>query len=72
MMRTFKINTEYIQLIQLLKAARIAESGGQAKLFVDEGEVLRDGKPEMRKRAKLYPGDEITIFGESIRIIAEK
>jgi ribosome-associated protein len=59
---------EFIELIKLLKLLRIAESGGQAKMMVDEGEVTLNGKPESRKRAKLRPGDVIRIFGKAITI----
>ena len=59
---------EFIELIKLLKLLRIAESGGQAKMMVDEGEVKLNGQQESRKRAKLRVGDEVEIFGEKIVI----
>lgn len=59
---------EYIELIKLLKLLRIAESGGQAKLMVEDGEVKLNGNPESRKRAKLRPGDIVQIFGKKITI----
>ena len=65
----FKLKgAEYIELIKMLKLLRIAESGGQAKLMVDDGEVTLNGNPESRKRAKLRPGDVLRIFGETITI----
>lgn len=60
---------EYIELIKLLKAMRISESGGQAKLMVEEGLVFRNGEPEFRKRAKLRAGDIVEIFKYKIKII---
>ncbi|GET27387.1 RNA-binding S4 domain-containing protein [Prolixibacter sp. NT017] len=60
--------TEFIELVKLLKLARIAESGGQAKLMVEDGEVKRNGEVELRKRAKIRAGEMIEIFGEQIRI----
>jgi ribosome-associated protein len=60
---------EYIELIKLLKILRISESGGQAKLMVEDGIVLRNGEPEFRKRAKLRSGDVIEVFEFKIRII---
>lgn len=57
----FKVTEEFIPLIKLLKILRIAESGGQAKMMVDDGIVLRNGEPEHRYRAKLVPGDVIEI-----------
>ncbi len=65
---TFDLDGEYIELIKLLKILRIAESGGQAKLFVDEGEVLHNGEPESRKRAKLRKGDTVQIFNVIVKI----
>ena len=59
---------EFIELIKLLKLLRIAESGGQAKMMVEEGEVTLNGIPESRKRAKLRPGDAVRIFGKVITI----
>ncbi len=64
----FKIDTDYIELIKLLKAVRITESGGMAKIMVETGMVKRNGKTETRKRAKLIPGDIIEIEGRKIKI----
>jgi ribosome-associated protein len=60
---------EFIELIKLLKTLRIAESGGQAKLMVEDGLVFRNGEQEFRKRAKLRSGDLIEVFEYKIRII---
>ncbi len=37
----FALTEEYIELVRLLKTTRIAESGGQAKLMVANGDVWR-------------------------------
>ncbi|MCJ8288723.1 MAG: RNA-binding S4 domain-containing protein [Crocinitomicaceae bacterium] len=66
MEETFKIEGPYIELIQLLKAEGIAQTGGHAKFIVDEGEVVRNGDVELRKRAKLIPGDRIEVHGHVI------
>lgn len=60
---------EYIELIKLLKIIRIAESGGQAKLMVEDGLVFRNGELEFRKRAKLINGDIVEVLNEVIKII---
>ena len=65
-MRKFKLNSEYIELIKLIKLLGIAETGGHAKIIVEEGEVLVNGVPELRKRAKLRSGDRIEVFDEII------
>lgn len=68
-MDIYKLNgEEYIELIKLLKTMRISESGGQAKLMVEDGLVKRNGEPEMRKRAKLRAGDLIEVFEFKIKI----
>ena len=68
-MREFSLKSEYIELIKLLKILRIAESGGHAKIMVEEGEVFVNGVQEFRKRAKLKSGDVIEILGEKISIV---
>ncbi len=67
-MREFKLTSEYIELIKLLKLLRIAETGGHAKIIVEDGEVSLNGIQEFRKRAKLRTGDKIEVFGEEILI----
>jgi ribosome-associated protein len=67
-MREFKLSSEYIELVKLLKLLRIAETGGHAKIIVQDGEVFLNGNQEFRKRAKLRPGDKVEVFGEKILI----
>jgi ribosome-associated protein len=57
----FKIEGDYIELMALLKALGIAETGGHAKHIVDAGEVFRNGQVETRRRAKLIAGDVIQL-----------
>ena len=45
----------------LLKAVGIAQTGGHAKMIIDEGNVIRNGEAELRRRAKCRKGDEIQI-----------
>ncbi len=69
MTRQFKLKDEYIELVKLLKLLRLAETGGHAKILVENGEVTRNGETEYRKRAKLIAGDIIEIFDDTIEII---
>jgi len=64
----FKIEDDYIELIKLLKATGIAESGSFAKEMVEQGDVLLNGEPESRKRAKLRRGDKIEVADQVIII----
>ena len=65
---TFELKDEFIELIRLLKATRIAQSGAEAKIFVEEGLVQLNGQPESRKRAKIRPGDIVTVDGNTIMV----
>jgi ribosome-associated protein len=67
-MQEFQIEGAYIELIGLLKAMGIAETGGQAKAIVEEGLILRNGEVEMRKRAKLVVGDLIELEELQIKL----
>ena len=62
--------TEYIELIRLLKYVGIAKNGGHAQELVVQGAVLRNGMPELRKRAKLRAGDLIRVVEDEILIKA--
>lgn len=63
----FEITEEYIELIKLLKVLTLAQTGGHAKLIVENGEVIRNGEQEFRKRAKLVKGD-ILIIADQIQV----
>ncbi|MDK4708584.1 RNA-binding S4 domain-containing protein [Kingella negevensis] len=54
---------EYITLCDLLKLAGLVESGGQAKMFIAEGQVLRNGEVETLKTAKIRGGEVIEFSG---------
>ena len=69
MNQTFQINGDYIELIGLLKAMGIAETGGHAKAIVEEGLIIRNGEVELRKRAKLIAGDVIEL--EDLQIVLQ-
>jgi ribosome-associated protein len=65
----FKIEGEYIELMALLKALGIAQTGGHAKHIVDSGIVYRNDSIETRRRAKLIKGDKILIEKMFINLI---
>lgn len=68
-MEKFKIKGEYIELIALLKVTGIAETGGVAGIMVTQGEVMVNEVVELRKRAKLKPGDRVECAGQKIVLI---
>ncbi len=67
-MTEFKLTTEYIELIRLLKAARVVSSGGEARQVVEDELVKVNGAIELRKRAKLRKGDLVEAFDKQIKI----
>ena len=69
--KTFAITGEYIELIKLLKAARICFSGGEAKQMVEEEMVQLNGNVELRKRAKIRVGDVVTVIEKNVTITVE-
>ena len=66
MKMSFKIEGDYIEMIKLLKAAALCDSGGMAKTVVDEGRVKVDSRTEFRKRHKLRKGQVIEFEGNKI------
>ena len=65
----FKIEGPYIELLALLKALGIAQTGGHAKMIVDSEEVLRNGDIELRRRAKCIKGDLILVGAQKITLV---
>jgi ribosome-associated protein len=51
------LNGPHITLVQAVKFAGLAESGGQAKRLVREGAVRVNGEVEQRPGRKLISGD---------------
>ncbi|GAB5552524.1 MAG: hypothetical protein Sapg2KO_21150 [Saprospiraceae bacterium] len=68
---TFKLRPtdEFIELIKLLKLKQIAQSGGHAKIIVEDGLVQVNGEQEFRKRKKLRPGDVVQLEAIEIAIL---
>ena len=67
-METIKIRDEFIKLGQALKAAGLVESGVEAKIVIQNGEVLVNGRPELQRGKKLTGGEVISYNGQEIRI----
>jgi len=65
---TFPIRGDYIQLDQLLKATGLAGTGGEAHAAVEAGLVRVDGRVESRKRAKLRPGQQVSLGTDTVQL----
>lgn len=52
---------KYVTLQQFLKLADFIATGGQAKFFLMENEVVVNGELETRRGRKLYEGDLVVV-----------
>ena len=60
-----QINTEFIRLDALLKFAGAAETGGDAKLIIQDGNVSVNGEVCTQRTKKIRNGDTVSLDGES-------
>ncbi len=67
-MTDVEIGPEGIRLGQFLKYAGAVESGGEAKIVLEAGEVEVNGRVETRRGAQLGPGDVVALAGRSWRL----
>ena len=68
----FELTDYYIELFKLIKVLGLADSGGHAKIAIEEGLVKRNNEVELRKRAKIIVGDVIEYDGQMIKVEAIK
>ena len=59
-----KIETEFIKLQDLLKFAGAVETGGEAKLLIQDGEVKVNGEVCTMRGKKIWPGDRAELDGQ--------
>ena len=67
-MNVTEITTEYIKLDSLLKYEGLVETGGDAKLRIQAGEVKVNGDQCTMRGKKLRPGDVVEIDGNTVII----
>lgn len=66
----FPLNGPFIELNQLLKLCGLCDSGGAGKMIVASGDVMVDGKTELRKTCKIHAGQVVTIGDITITVSA--
>ena len=64
------IHTPFIRLDALLKLAGLAQTGGQAKWMVLEGQVKVGGEICLQRGRKLYPGDRMETADRAVTVRA--
>lgn len=62
------IHTEFIRLDALLKYAGLCETGGEAKLAVQNGLCAVNGEVCLARGKKLRPGDVVSFEGRQIGV----
>ena len=67
-MENIIISTEYIKLQDLLKFRALTETGGEAKVVIQEGQVLVNGEVCTMRGKKLREGDTVTFRGQTYRV----
>jgi len=67
-MRIVEITKEPVELYKILKFEGFAPSGAEAKAIIDEGMVLVNNEPEIRRRRKIVSGDIIEFEDDKIQI----
>lgn len=71
MNETVLIRTEFIKLDAFLKFCGACETGGEAKLSVQEGYVKVNGEVCTQRGKKLHDGDTVTIDEKSYQVTAQ-
>ena len=54
-----------IRLDQFIKRKDIAQTGGHAKILIQNGEICVNSEVELRRGRKLVRGDVVTYGGQS-------
>lgn len=62
------LRDDFIKLGQALKAAGLVESGVEAKIVIQDGEVKVNGVVETQRGKKLFGGEVVEYNGSSILI----
>ena len=67
-MKTVTINKEPAELFKILKFEGLVSTGGEAKLYIGDGQVQVNGTVETQRRKKIVHGDVIEFRGEQLQI----
>ena len=67
-MKSVKIKDDYIKLGQAMKLGGMVSSGVEAKIAIQGGEVILNGRTELQRGKKLHDGDIVSYHAETIQI----
>jgi ribosome-associated protein len=57
-----------IKLDQFLKWSGLVQTGGEAKMLIQSGEVRVNGAQETRRGRKLMAGDRVSVYGDTLTV----
>lgn len=64
----FELKDEYIELNKLLKFTGVCDTGGDAKMSIDQGLVKYNNQVETQRRKKVRKGDIIQFQQYQIEV----
>lgn len=67
-MEKITIRDDFIKLGQALKLAGLVDSGLEAKIVIQDGQVLVNGVVEVQRGKKLVSGDIVSFDGNEFTI----
>ncbi len=62
------IHTEFIRLDALLKLTALVETGGEAKIVIQDGAVLVNNEVCTMRGKKIRQGDTVTFDGKTVTV----
>lgn len=68
MIQKTKITTEFIKLDSLLKYEGLVETGGEAKMLIQEGQVKVNGEICTMRGKKIRPRDKVELGGTALLV----
>lgn len=71
MKNEIQIKDEYIKLGQAMKLAGLVDSGIEAKILIQDGQVLVNGEVDTRRGKKLVDGDTFSFQGNEVKVVGK-
>ena len=65
---TIQIKDDFIKMGQALKLAGLVDSGLDAKIVIQNGEVKLNGNVELQRGKKVFVGDVINYQGQNVTV----
>jgi len=67
--RLVELSQEPVELYKVLKFEGMVNSGAEAKMVIDDGLVVVNGEPELRRRRKIRKNDLIEFDGVLLKMV---